>query len=156
MKAIRPFESPMKTGCPGGTCGVAVCRSQVAGLVVDLLVLIMRLIVCAAPAPTKRPFGVAVRPMLHCGEHGPRRLSELLAQDSNRGHVLVLECGAQRSLLSALPACHRRPQPVAVDGGALEGALLNVELAMSKSVPSRSIANVIRASRWATAMVAIL
>lgn len=32
---------------------------------------------CAAPALATRPFGVAVRPTLQCGEHGPTRLSVL-------------------------------------------------------------------------------
>src|SRR5262245_46008787 len=90
------------------------------------------MLVAAAPALAMRPFGVAaVRPMLQCGEHGPTRLSELrswLAQDSNRGHVLVPECGAQWALHG--PLCVRRGtlQSVAPHGGALERALLDVEL----------------------------
>src|SRR5262249_7373672 len=32
---------------------------------------------CAVPALATRPFGVAVRPTLQCGEYGPTRLSVL-------------------------------------------------------------------------------
>src|SRR5215813_8268173 len=78
-----------------------------------------------APALTRRPFGVGIRPTLHCGEHGPRRLSELGAQDMNRGHVLALESGARDIRLSLLA---RGLQPIAADDGAFEGTLLHIEL----------------------------
>src|SRR5215813_4492651 len=109
----------MKMSCPGAPCDVAVCCSQVADFVVGLLVWIMRFDGRAAPALTRRPFGVAGRPTLHCGEHGPRRLSALEAHGTNRGHVLALECGAQWSLRCALLVCHRPLlQSVAAAGGA--------------------------------------
>ena len=50
--------------------------------------------------------GSRSRPTLHCGEHSPRLLSELAAQDSNRGHVLVFGCGAQGALRGRVRA-HR-------------------------------------------------
>src|SRR4029450_6858345 len=90
------------------------------------------------PALTTRPFGVAVRPTLQCGERGPRRLSELAAQDSNRGHALVLECGAQWALRGTLRARHGPLQSVAPDGGAFERSLLDVQLRDARPIP-RSI-----------------
>ena len=95
------------------------------------------MLISAAPALTKRPFGVGLRPTLHCGEHGPRRLSELTAHGTNRGHVLALECGAQWSLRCALRSYHPLFQSVATNDGAFEGALLDVELA---DVEVRSVA----------------
>src|SRR4029450_10479121 len=85
---------------------------------------------------------------LQCGERGPRRLSELAAQDSNRGHALVLECGAQWALRGTLRARHGPLQSVAPDGGAFERSLLDVQLRDARPIP-RSIPSGCPPAVWA-------
>lgn len=79
LSSIRPSVPPMKTGCPGGTCDVAVCRAHVARFVIDLA---PRGGSCRASCALRQHSpgvnsGSLFRPTSHCGEHGPRRLSEL-------------------------------------------------------------------------------
>src|SRR5262249_18094350 len=82
--------------CPGG-CAASPSGLHVVGFVVDLLRRrLVQIVGCPAPALTTRPLGVAVRPTLQCGEHGPTRLPEL------RSGWLSLQTGVTCSSWSAV------------------------------------------------------